>query len=517
MLPDIKVTAKNPFQNQRTGRITHPDKPKKPMTPYLRYFTEKRAAYKEANPDLNPTELSKFMATQFSQLSEKKRAKYRRKYDAEMAEYRDKLTQFRADHPNFFPKASNNSAKAAHVGPEKPKKPFQIYLASRLKKFNDQDLKTATEAIKLAWNNLAESKQMKWIKKSLKDQARYESELAEYCQEHPLFEPPKIRSTLNKSESKLNDKAEGRPERPPASGYILYSRIMMSELTDVPAKEKVVMIAKRWKELTEAERAKYNAKAQKCQSKYVEKFDAYLQQLPEEKREHVLAEQKLKLPSEKRLQQKKQTVRKQVVLNSAFTYFQTQELMRLQRENPNNQGKGEFMVSINKRWEEMANSEKEHYIELAESIKDYLPVKDSKEEKSKKGRKKGSKQNAFDQVKTEFIQKSGQRPPPKNGFTLFMQENAPKFKDVKPTEKMQKLASLWKQLDESVRQSFKQKCKESTDKYMALVKEYGEVSFTIWLHLSNGEPFQILQSTYLFNIVYIVWPTSKGEPQLFAF
>ncbi len=51
----------------------HPDMPKKPLTPYFRFFMEKREKYHAAQPNLSMTDLSKVVAAKFHELSDKKK------------------------------------------------------------------------------------------------------------------------------------------------------------------------------------------------------------------------------------------------------------------------------------------------------------------------------------------------------------------------------------------------------------------------------------------------------------
>lgn len=486
ILVDAKVVAINPFRNKRTGRIIHPDMPKKPMTPYFRFFQEKRPKYKAVNPDMTPNELSRFMASEYNNLSEKKKAKYRRKYDEEMEEYRRKYAHFRLDHPELFKRKrappNRLAAQMAAAGmPEKPQKPYTLYLANRLlqPKYAGMDQKEAGEAIRAAWTDLSEEKRMKWIKKSIKDERRYEEELATFMAEHPNYHPPERAkaSVLNKGEQKLKDKVEGRPERPPHSGYILYSQLMMPKLEELPAKEKVVIIAKRWKELEEEERARYNAKAAKAQAKYIEAFDAYLQTLPEEEREKVLAEQKLKLPSERRIANNARKASRAQVVNSALTYYQTEELMRMQREQPMRM-KGELIVDINRRWAAMSNSERQEYINLAESIKDFLPAKGGGTGGVGAAPKKTRKKAEKNPKEIEFMAATGRKRPPKNGFTMYMRERGhdEQWAALPPTQKMKQMAAVWKlQFSEEERQVYNDKCKQMHDEYTEMVKRFQEV------------------------------------------
>lgn len=47
--------------------------PKKPLTPYFRYFLEKREKYSKDNPDMSMTDLAKLLSKKFQQLPDKKK------------------------------------------------------------------------------------------------------------------------------------------------------------------------------------------------------------------------------------------------------------------------------------------------------------------------------------------------------------------------------------------------------------------------------------------------------------
>ncbi len=49
--------------------------PKKPLTPYFRFFMEKREKYHAAQPNLSMTDLSKVVAAKFHELSDKKKVR----------------------------------------------------------------------------------------------------------------------------------------------------------------------------------------------------------------------------------------------------------------------------------------------------------------------------------------------------------------------------------------------------------------------------------------------------------
>ena len=461
MLVDAHNYALNPYKSLSTGRIKHPDKPKKPMTPCLRFFSEKRLKYQALYPDASITELSKICANKYANLSEKKKNKYKRLYDSEMLEYKKNCELFRLEHPEVFKNAPRARTSDKREGPEKPRTPYQFFVENKMKKFPDDSKKDALEKIRELWNNVSEKKRIKFIRKALKDQTRYEEEITQYLKENPEFEPPTLRPLLTKSEIELKYKYEGRPQKPPISGYILFSKLMLKEFKDVPSREKMVIIAKRWKEMSEEERNDYNDQAQKSLTKYISKFDAYLQQLPEEEKEKVLAESKLKLPNEKKI--KSQSQNNSVLEHTAFMAYQIEQLQKMENLYPT-KSKSHLFEMINTKWKELSESDKSKYIQAAESVKDFMP-KPEKETKSKKS-----------PIEVEFTLKSGLKRPPKNGFSLYYtQMSHRRDTSVAPKELMHLASVKWKEMSEVLRNSYVKLAKDRNQTFNQLFEEYKKV------------------------------------------
>lgn len=53
----------------------HPDFPKKPLTPYFRFFMEKRAKYAKLHPEMSNLDLTKILSKKYRELPEKKKVR----------------------------------------------------------------------------------------------------------------------------------------------------------------------------------------------------------------------------------------------------------------------------------------------------------------------------------------------------------------------------------------------------------------------------------------------------------
>lgn len=55
----------------------HPDFPKKPLTPYFRFFMEKRAKYAKLHPEMSNLDLTKILSKKYRELPDKKKVGFR--------------------------------------------------------------------------------------------------------------------------------------------------------------------------------------------------------------------------------------------------------------------------------------------------------------------------------------------------------------------------------------------------------------------------------------------------------
>lgn len=101
-LTELVLDAKEHVKNTKSKKLKkHPDMPKQPLTPYLRFFKEKRLEYSQMHPKLKNQELTKVMSEKYKELPEKRKLKYIQDFQKEKQEFQEKLAQFRKDHPEL--------------------------------------------------------------------------------------------------------------------------------------------------------------------------------------------------------------------------------------------------------------------------------------------------------------------------------------------------------------------------------------------------------------------------------
>ncbi len=114
LIPDAKLWIQQPWTNfyKSKDHNRHPDMPKKPLSMYMLFYSEKREQILREQPNLSMPEVAKICSEQYSKLTQKKKDKYKQRCDEMRKAYEEKLAAFYREHPELKP-----------VKPEKVKKP----------------------------------------------------------------------------------------------------------------------------------------------------------------------------------------------------------------------------------------------------------------------------------------------------------------------------------------------------------------------------------------------------------
>uniref|UniRef100_A0A8C1V7Z1 Upstream binding transcription factor, like n=1 Tax=Cyprinus carpio TaxID=7962 RepID=A0A8C1V7Z1_CYPCA len=212
LIVDATEHVKNPYKGKKLK--THPDFPKKALTPYFRFFMEKRAKYAKIHPEMSNLDLTKILSKKYKELPEKKKLKYIQEFQREKEAFEKNMARFKEDHPDLIEERKKSDL------PEKPKTPQQLWYNHEKKAFmkvhpevSQKDLK---EALRRQWSQLPDKKRLKWISKALELQKQYEDSMRAYLEAHPDANSEEhVKSVLTKAERQLKDKFDGRPTKPP--------------------------------------------------------------------------------------------------------------------------------------------------------------------------------------------------------------------------------------------------------------------------------------------------------------
>ncbi|XP_077413788.1 upstream binding transcription factor, like isoform X2 [Vanacampus margaritifer] len=289
IIVDAIEFVKNPYKGKKIK--THPDFPKKPLTPYFRFFMEKRAKYAKIYPEMSNLDLTKILSKKYRELPDKKKQKYVTDFQSEKGAFEKNLARFKHEHPELMEERKKSDL------PEKPKTPQQLWYNHEKKAYMkihpEVSPKELKEVLRRQWSQLSDKRRLKWISKALELQKDYEDNIRAYQQAHPDVNPDEhVRSVLTKAERQLKDKFDGRPTKPPPNGYSLYCAELMVNMKDVPSTERMVLCSKRWKVMNQKEKDAFQKRCEQRKKQYDVDLQRFLESLPEEERERVVSEEK---------------------------------------------------------------------------------------------------------------------------------------------------------------------------------------------------------------------------------
>lgn len=290
LIIDAIEFVKNPYKGKKLK--THPDFPKKPLTPYFRFFMEKRAKYAKIHPEMSNLDLTKILSKKYKELPDKKKQKYITEFQREKEEFEKNMTRFKEEHPELMEERKKSEL------PEKPKTPQQLWYNHEKKSYSkvhpQVSQKELKEALRRQWSQLSDKRRLKWISKALELQKDYEDSMRAYHEAHPdLGADEHVRSVLTKAERQLKDKFDGRPTKPPPNGYSLYCAELMVNMKDVPSTERMVLCSKQWKLMNQKEKDMFQKRCEQKKKQYDVDLQRFLESLPDEERDRVLSEEKL--------------------------------------------------------------------------------------------------------------------------------------------------------------------------------------------------------------------------------
>ncbi|KAM7379904.1 hypothetical protein PAMP_005412 [Pampus punctatissimus] len=290
LIVDAIEFVKNPYKGKKLK--THPDFPKKPLTPYFRFFMEKRAKYAKIHPEMSNLDLTKILSKKYKELPDKKKQKYITEFQREKEEFEKNMARFKEDHPELIEERKKSDL------PEKPKTPQQLWYNHEKKTYMklhpEVSQKELKEALRRQWSQLSDKRRLKWISKALELQKDYEDSMRAYHEAHPdVNSDDHVRSVLTKAERQLKDKFDGRPTKPPPNGYSLYCAELMVNMKDVPSTERMVLCSKQWKMMTQKEKDMFQKRCEQKKKQYDIDLQRFLESLPEEERDRVMTEEKL--------------------------------------------------------------------------------------------------------------------------------------------------------------------------------------------------------------------------------
>lgn len=263
-----------------------PNAPKKVKNAYALFCQEIRPKVKKQNPDASFGDMATLVAQEWKKLSDEEKKKYeelskedQQRYEREMKTYSPPAADAADGEDEGESKASKKPhAKKAKKDPNAPKKAMSAFMyfaklaRSKIAADNpDGDFSTIGKLVGKAWRELSDEDKKKYEKMATEDQERYKQEMADYSA-----------PSGDESESGKKKKGKKDPNAPkkPRSSYLLYSTKVRSEVKEqnpsASFSEVAKLIGEKWKEISDAEKKKYEDLAKEDIDRYKREMETYV-------------------------------------------------------------------------------------------------------------------------------------------------------------------------------------------------------------------------------------------------
>ncbi|NWU81232.1 TFAM factor, partial [Onychorhynchus coronatus] len=172
--------------------ISSDQRPKRPLNAYIRFTKENRSAFREKNPEVSSTELTKILAGAWKELPASQKQVYEeagkrdwQRYGEQLAKYKAQLTPAEAaalkeERRRQLAKRRSRRAKRELTVLGKPKRPrsgFNIFLSEKFQESEGISTVAKLKKIYDAWQKLPTSQKQPYLQLAEDDKVRYENEM----------------------------------------------------------------------------------------------------------------------------------------------------------------------------------------------------------------------------------------------------------------------------------------------------------------------------------------------------
>uniref|UniRef100_X2B108 HMG box domain-containing protein n=1 Tax=Capitella teleta TaxID=283909 RepID=X2B108_CAPTE len=432
-LGELVTEALNAPEEISKAGHKHPDMPKKPLTPYFRYFMDKYKKTAAKNPEASMTDISKFLSVEFKKLSEKKKKKYQDAYEKEKGDYQGALEEFKKNHPEV--EISSEGSKKTQKRPPKTTTAMSIFITHKIERANSSGTTEKKQVLydtyRQQWGTLPDSKKLKYIKKAMKAKAAYDADMAAYCSSNPDYQPKVISTFLTKAEIKIMDKHDGKPERPPPNGYALFTAEQLLLMKDIDNNQRMQEVSKRWRALSAAAKKSYTTRVKRSMTKYQTDYEEYLSSLPEEEQEKIKAEEDARKKPEVKEPVKEARPQKPVAAVFLFCDDKLAEYKKLHPKKSENELR-KLMVNV---FTHLKEADKEKYRTQEKVLRENFA---QHEQKSTHPKSK----------KAQSLWPGEPKKPPGSVYQCYTKQMLSKLTDIQTSSRMAKISEMWKMLSD---------------------------------------------------------------------
>ncbi|VEN60781.1 unnamed protein product [Callosobruchus maculatus] len=263
-----------------------PDKPKKPLTPYLRFLEKHRPSIIKENPNLKHVDVIRRCADTWNSLSEAEKEKYKQNYKLDCEKYVEKLSDFNnslTDEQRSFLEATSKNEKRKRQKrrlrklfkeTNKPKRPVVPFLRFMMEQCKMRNLSLrqlmGDPSLKAGWNGLPEAAKKRYQEEYEKEKKQYAKALEEWeAKMIELGHPKAVRmQTLGDTKDHLPKIAKDHPKpRCPRSAFSMFL-LEQQMLRKMKASELRRTLRAEWAEMSDVEKEKYVFALKKEKERY---------------------------------------------------------------------------------------------------------------------------------------------------------------------------------------------------------------------------------------------------------
>lgn len=246
-------------------KIMWADKPKAPLSAYNLFLKENMPIWREQHKEMLSKDVFKFGSKAFAELPEKKKRKYEDTAARLKCEYKETLSKFYEEHPDMVPQKNPKSriGRVRNPAKERTKTPFNLFYESR----QDISANISQQQARKEWDMLTMKKKLPFIKASFEAQTG---------------------AKLNKKEQEMLDRYHGKPDFIGRNAFDYFMRTRGANTdatTNLSGTERMKKLREEYHKLSDRERLELKVDYYKARDSYISKYQAYIENLPEQKRQ----------------------------------------------------------------------------------------------------------------------------------------------------------------------------------------------------------------------------------------
>lgn len=229
---------------------------------------------------------------EYEEQDKETKAYWQKQYQLEQERYRRERNEYIAANPHLDHHVPERvrASRYAIKPPPAPKSALKFYLAKKIPDgLEGQELEDVKLKLRAKFFKLSEKKQLKYIKKAIKDKERYEAEVAEFRTAHPEVAIPKLKPNVSRDQWKLYEALiENKPVAPAPTAYLHFCGKLLSDTQDaqVPT-QRMQSASVAWSSLSEKEKLNIEKEHVATIKEFLVEMEDWLLKQDEKRRDQV--------------------------------------------------------------------------------------------------------------------------------------------------------------------------------------------------------------------------------------